>query len=158
MIRRHEFQKDSKGKYRNKRTTQTYEDKTEKELEILLSYHKKGHKTGQYKIALQVFSAEGRLDPALISVLGYPGYTCQAQLISLRSVIVIRMLVLRAFSLNVPFIDVTFHCRIRTCTSSTMDIVMVQCYEKEMITDRIIVSLAYEEELSRHPKHCPSYC
>ena len=68
MIRRHEFVKDSKRKYRNERTTQTYEDKTEKELEIQLPYHeKKSKKTGQYKISSKVFSVEGSLDPALSS-------------------------------------------------------------------------------------------
>lgn len=93
-----------------------------------------------------MFSAEGSLDTAVISESGYRAISDSSQAslgyrnkneAGFKSV----------SSLNVPFIDVTFHCRIRTCTSSTTDIVMVQCYEKEMITNAIIVSLAYDKEL-----------
>lgn len=60
MIRRHEFEKDSKRKYRNKRTTQTYEDKTEWELEIQLPSREKKDKikTGRYKVVPKLFRGE----------------------------------------------------------------------------------------------------
>jgi len=60
VIRRHELVKDSKRKYRNKRTAQTYEDKTEEELEIQLPFNlKMDKKTGQFKVVLRCSRLRG---------------------------------------------------------------------------------------------------